>query len=652
MGWALTAGLPALVPAAPTTRAQALATLPLANGEGCTVRWRLDDDGLIAIERPHGSMDGECYALGERSLTRLDALTAKVVWRTALTADARIVDWSADAILARMRGVLGMLSRADGSVLWMSPIDENAARALIDAQLPDVAFRAGVVLVYRNGGNAIDVRDARTGRQLWRITLPHSAIHVATAIDGEIHVLTRRDDKLWAEVRSLSDSAKTESVNLKQTSKDVWAWADPASRTVLVMGRITGFYDPAKRSFISAPIPMRDNFAAWHEASGLLHCIGARDNRWSSVVLDMAKPGIVFNAEFANAGGMSAERMRPLAWYPAPGGRRLRLLRDHGGKTGLACRGADGVDAWFAPGGDRNQRSPIAVNVIGQTAVALYGGMDGMSAQTIALTDGRILAETRVPGYASERVAPLVVGDTLLYASDGALIALGLGAPPAVAGEGVPAERELRDLVRAASEPRTVATRLSATPVIDGQLTDWPAEATPIVLGPLSVRARPDAAIPSGEARVRVGWDSVGLHLAVEAVATGWHPPAALGATGDGVLVAIDADGDDRRPPLLLALTLVDGRSRVEVVEGQLPGDLGPADQPRVRIAAGAAGATYELVVPWPVLRARANQRPGDKQTMSLGVAVITADGAAHEWGHGIVRGFSPNLLPTIELAK
>jgi len=150
---------------------------------------------------------------------------------------------------------------------------------------------------------------------------------------------------------------------------------------------------------------------------------------------------------------------------------------------------------------------------------------------------------------------------------------------------------------------------------------------------------------------VRSGWDAAGIYLAVEASATGWRPPGALGAAGDRLLVGIDPlDEHATRSPLLLALALVDGRPRVDVLAGTLPPEMTPADQPRLRIAAGAAQVTYELLVPWPLLRAKPDHRPGHLGRMRIGVAAETAGGGAREWGGGLVRGFAPDLLPTLEL--
>jgi hypothetical protein len=626
---------------------------PAPAGSPLGALWRFGGNAVESIDRPEGCADGECFVRYDDAVARIDVPAKKVLWRTPLSADVSVTSYSKDLVLAHHRYGLTAYDRATGERRWfadlgLSPVeslreDGDARSIWIGDQValvPDRTYWQGEVSVY----------SLADGRRMGRFGV-EGGVLAAAERDGRIFTVYRRKEGLFIderEVAHLGTPLKRHDTGIKASDRD-GATIFPDRQSILVHNR-TGAARFDLRTLAPKPYPLAFFYGAFYQEQGRdLAMVYTPADNWISAVLDPATDKVLYQE--VTAGGGDWRQL--LFAYHLNRGKIVRVDWDRKGKNGLVCHdAATGQEAWYLQGRENWSRHYHALVMLDQYVVAFSTQIEGsFTYDLIDIESGKVVRSGRAPGYADEGQIPsALVGGVVLYGTRQGLFALAPTTAEAAASPGGgPAPISNQGMARLA------ILNAPGPMVVDGHLDDWKGvEAVELwqredVRGDGSSVQAPAWSGPRDcAAGIRLCWDGAYVYAAVRVIDDRRRDPVPGSSldTGDSVLLAFDPQVDRFRgsAPFVCQIGSVDGRPVVTT-----SGGLGPdADKLQARVALANDGATYELAIPWSLLRGDPNRRPGDQRAMRIGVMVTDRDGAAPpdalEMGYGLANGFDQTL--------
>lgn len=651
------------------------------------LRWRLGDGADNGIQRAEGG-DETYLDLNDR-LVKLDAGAARIVWSAPIAPGALRLVASRDLVLAVYPRSVVAIDPATGRTRWTHAVVYDDAGFFLDRDederkrerfFDEVSASPAAVAVRRRESRQVELLDPRSGAII--ATVPFAGSIRWTAMAGDLLlVAVQAGERLVLEARTTSgQTAWTRDWNVGRDQRHFAAAVDGARGIAwLASDRQLVAVDLAKKQDLFTQGVHLGDYASLRLDGGVLVLSSRRDNNWTTTLLDPASGKPVMD-ETQVRGDRSPALSRPLIVGD-------RVIVESGQRNGhrvqLVCRSlAGGKELWSTDLGETHHRRFLGQAVVERSVVLIsyVGGDPRLRYTMLDLDSGKVTGGGDLPGYRpanEEKILPvLAAGGQLLYGNQQGVIAVGgLPAPPAGRRPLDGAIDQLRAAARQPSREAEGAGEFLATyapdtapalytaapPRTDGQFDG--AASSIAIDRPADVRLEPGARWAGAgdcSARARVLWDERFIHVAVAVVDDDHRPVPAGGSPldGDALLIGIDPDGantsGEDRQPLVLSLALVDGQPRLTQFSGRAvqaregeedQGRIGDDDRASVRIVRSAAGVTYELALPWVVVRPNANERPGWKATMGIDLAVIDRDAGqskAMEWGSGLVRGINP----------
>lgn len=476
---------------------------------------------------------------------------------------------------------------ANGSLWRRFEYDRGVAAATV---------RNGKLLTIRDGERAVlDIRDARTGAASPLVTLPFDNIGDlrVNALDADRWLVGKADRTI---ILNLDTGAVADADNR-------WNWNDQGFSHARRMGDLTGVY--------------REN-----------------SNRGYSAVYDPANK-IIFQQEH---------------YKVVPAFFSDHAVVQHVDNGILALEAVEyrtGKSLWRFDRDHDWERWPKALLPWGDKTVLVSQRRDGWQRYDVLGADGKVQASGNLAGQTNGPVCVEMIGNQLWVGSSAGLSILAPCTADALKAQGTEVVPPATDIAVRDFNANFIGTHLESSQdevVIDGDLSDWP-EVAPRVATVADHRV-PD--VP-GVARItdvhlRSAFDANQVAFAVEVTETSGAPVH--------VRLGLDTRGDDgERPPIVvLDVDLVDGVTRVRVVDGSWDkaGDAGTAE-PRAWAMRTLTGWRFEIGIPWPLLRSRAEWRPGDRRWFRYGL-LAEAPGDAVEFGHGLSTATDWTLWPGMNL--
>ncbi len=667
---------PAPVPIFPASSgAYALATNALPTGtpgQPLALQWRIPASaGVLSFETPNDAQpgDGECYVRCNDCLMRIDTVKALVKWRTPMPPGGVSFHSAKDVVIVHYPGDLIALDRATGAVRWHADLRDLGIGDIMSMSRPqgdeiDFDSDGDWVVAWRPwnwpGETVISAADGHVAQQ-WNF--PDARIISAHVAGGRIftviqhgHLNIEERDPTGATVPAVYDPGL-------QVVNDVMGSAVLPDRSgILVTSNDKGIlFNFATREATPATALVRAATRLWKE-DGKLVSFGLRPAwHWGSFIADANGTNLFVEDTWDNGPNWEDKALYGDHHH---GGKVIRFDFDHDNhdgkqhQSGILARGFDGKEAWFVPLSDVWQCRMVGMIVGDKFADVFTGNAKGqLIANTIDLDAAKLVGATTLPGWCQEPggngAMPMKeVAGTVLYGTPDGVFGCVRAAVPVK-----PANTEISALACDPAAKWVEIPQATAPITIDGNLDDWQGIAA-LPLGDearrnLSEGATASAAGPGAaafSATMRAAWDAAGIYLAVE-VTDPIHRDAANGASpllGDNVVVGIDPRSDDfgGTAPIVFSMALNNGQPRLTSLVSNWLTD----DRPAFRVALHANGPVYECMIPWATIRARQDQRPGDRHLLRLGVAVFNRDhgqapDAAIEFGQGLSRGFDKQLL-------
>ncbi len=659
----------ALAAATAATGAQSVAvgaSSPAATGSPLGVAWSLRGDAVLGITHPASWPAGHCLVRFAHSLARIDVPALRLLWRTTILPGLDGVGANSETALEvqsqRLLGRLTAIDLASGDERWsaeygnffLDALDENPEGRQYVWFLCD-----GAALSCRiNGGTC--VVDLANGSIIGRYELNGNVLN-ATAHGGHLFAVIRRGETTCIEERDLVHGT------LIAAYAPGPAGAGDDRGIIVDDGLVISHQDHAEllhldtRTLTHLPFAMPLG-GVQAEGGDLLAYGGYSGKPWHQAVIDAASGTVRFQEEMSAPQDGAHVGIYASHLY---GDRLVRLDPERAGKNGILCRQlSNGAELWRIAGGDPAQVAYHGQAPYGGHAVVFRTRAEGVfDYQLIDVATGTVAATGPLPGWPAATMPTATIGDTVVYGTAQGLFAL----RPIVAalGHGDP-----EDAITALTPPSPLLAPRTQLPLATETDPDAWIGIPASTLGAENRRVighgigtGASTAPATLTATLRSAYDSDAMHLLVLVNADPRHhqdpPPGAAMLAGDCVIIGLDP-GDPtpsgRAAPVTLALALDDGRPRMSVLAGHfaagVDGQL--AATPSVRIAEVSEGIAYALTIPWPLLRATPDQRPGSNRAMRLGVAVLVHHGTAAttilELGHGLVRGLEPRLWPPMSL--
>ncbi|MBA3939520.1 MAG: PQQ-binding-like beta-propeller repeat protein, partial [Planctomycetes bacterium] len=586
---------------------------------------------------------------------------------------------------------------ASGRLLWSHALPYDDPGFFVESENREdrrpygqIAAGGGLVAVWSRTRRHVELLNSANGASAGGVDLPAEPRWLGLSAAGEVIAVLMRGDHGAIEGRDARSGAQTWRLDLPLTERNPRRFASilSADRTTVYLcaDRSLAAVDLAQHKLTwSVPTGGGEDLSL-HLDGGLLVVAAHQGDSWRNHALEPAAGKTVFDGEvYKGWRPYLADSFRFV-------GDRAIGMNDQrgGGHPTVICRSLSGnKELWSADLGDAWHHRCVGFQAAGKYLAVLEHPEDDLRLRYLLLDleTGRPAGSGMLPGTDvahRESVMPTAfVAGQLVYAAREGMCAVG-GLPPPPAGR-LALEAALDQVRATAGQPGpahegasefTALYRPDTRPAlftrqalrIDGQLDDWAGDEAIALGDALDVRSAPGGAwggAPDLSAKARVAWDRRFVYLAIE-TGDDRHEPPALGGSpldGDSVVVGIDPQGSNagEQSPLVLALSLSDGRTRVTQISGAplpLPDaadEAGKGDEDRVtaRAVRKAAGCTYEVAIPWTALRANPGERPGYRLAMGLGVAVVDWDGgkpkAALEWGYGLMRGIAANRMARIQ---
>ena len=291
--------------------------------------------------------------------------------------------------------------------------------------------------------------------------------------------------------------------------------------------------------------------------------------------------------------------------------------------------------------------TPKALIALGQQTAVISQRQDSVLRWNLLGPDGKPQSEGILPGQSGSKQVISQVGSQLWVGTSTGLAILAPASVEAVAAVAPAAnqpiaERATRDFATNGTGKAQKAFKIPIT--VDGDLAEWPDEH--VRTAGIGAQRQPTTA---GNAMIsgmtlRSAWDDRQVTFAIEVEET----------TGAPISLRLGLDtrpeGHARPPTQVFDITQVAGRSAGTLIDGAWTKGADAGDlEPVTRAVQTLTGWHFEIGIPWPVIRERAEWRPGDRRLLRLGV-LAEAPGAAVEIGHGLATGIDWCLWPTIEL--
>ncbi len=333
---------------------------------------------------------------------------------------------------------------------------------------------------------------------------------------------------------------------------------------------------------------------------------------------------------------------------------------------------------WKGLGHDRQHVPKAMLSLQRDTLYVLYvraGHYQGAHVFRLVMLDwesGNLQREVYLPGspikvsgtHGEPFVGPVLShGGLLMYGGNSALYAFGSTAS-SVSEVAAKLQKELEDPATPLNVRRLQHRALSGlTPLkadalltprniqVDGNLREWEGM-EPIQLRgwrtyqPLKKNAKLRNEADLG-ARVFTGWSSKGFYMGVDVQDDVLvRSDGSLEGKGDRIRVAINAHSDSRsafdRKNLVFSVAW-SSDNKALTVESDVRDELRKNGiQVRVALSPKGNGLSYELLIPWPLLRSNAKERPGARKELAMGIAIYDDDGAgvsgALEWGAAVTN--------------
>ncbi len=634
------------------------------------LRWNLSAPAATALHRVGHALYAD---LGDR-LVRFGDDGEKLAWSSDSAGEIDALDSAGGLLLALHERALVARRADDGRVVWTQALPMDDSGFILDRDEERKRERRGAVLLSGDqtlvalrplGTNAVTLFDAATGSPRGRLTYSGTLVACEVA-GGRIVGVRHAGEKLTIDVRSVQgDVLWSEEIKsqVREPRRIVAALDEARTMLVLAGDRLTAAIDVGAKPTIrwqetpdigEAPSIsfFKDRIAVFARRGG---------QQWMQHIIDPATGRIIASVETQRRDRLEDGEK------PIIAGDRWISFNDQNDRWLVVCRDLATPDKhlWTTDVGHRHRSGIVGRAVIGQTLV-LVSIADGRRCMwtTIELNNGRVSGTGRVDGIEpagrDERVNVAAIGNLVVCASNRGVVALG-GLPPAAdplkaalaklrQGDGTPTG----DLLLTVQAPPETPALASEKPVrVDGQLSEWSGDAAIVMDQKRQVRDSTTWSGPADlSARARVQWDPTFVYVAVEVTDDRWQPavPGADLDDGDSVVIGIDPDptrDGGEVQPLVVAVALVDGRTRLVQRSGAAIGHLNEDEQLlgeenqrlQARLIRTATGWSGEIAVPWTLLRVNPNERPGGRTDLGLGVLVIDRDGErkqAIEWGAGL----------------
>ena len=640
---------------------------------------RLGPSG-IAIHLPPDAGEGECYFEFGDGLARVDAGAGRIVWRTRLAESPSRLAWSRSLVVAVYEKHLVALDRARGGVVWTHALTLDAAAHAHGSDdkhgFYEVTSGGRYVAARQKDSSKVHVIDAATGARLRLFEVKGIRCMV---IEGDTLVTGVSADRKFAAIGWEPVTGKElwrEVVPIEPRGQWSVTTSDRSDMFFCGNGRVARFDVATRRISKAVKCELRQPIASTEAGRVML------TGQMRSVVLDARTGERLF--EGTPSGGNRQKRGRP---YRYTDGRAIHAWHE-GGKFRVECRSVPGAKIlWKSEA--KSPCYPVDAMAVGGGWLEICARDQGgdskrergpaMAYRLYDIESGRLIDERDLPGTPTGLGRPqaALVGKRVFYVAREGIFALG-GASGSIEGAVASVrkastrmsadEREAAAEFITTYEPDVRRAFVPSEPIrVDGRLDDWAGIRAVTIADPLAARSEGGSGWSGPEdlsARARVAWDAERVYVSVDAT-DDVHAPAAAGAdllTGDSLVVAFEAGAakggkrdEGREAVVSFALALARGRPAMRRLRGtrtDSPGVEGEANC-EFHAVRRAGGVTYELAVPWPLLRPAPDERPGKAPEMGLAVAVIDRDDArpeaAVEWGTGLVRGVRPDAFGRIK---
>lgn len=600
----------------------------LSPGSGpLAAQLRLGGDGCRRLVAPPQGAPGEAYALGDRSLARLDTVTGRMLWRVAVPDEPASLSLLERTAVVRCGDSLTGFARASGELRWLHPL---GTRLVADSSSWTGITPDGVVLVAALARRSALVLGEDDGRILGNVEFSGD-LRAAFRAGQEVHgVVAPQRQEARIEVRDLA-SGRLLASHALGTRSGVSCHLLPQLRGLVVAvdeGKALLWRAGAAKP-ISIDLPKIEGrgkkSSHWSESDGRVTGWIGTNEGGVSMVCDPVTGKVLVQVPGGEEGSFRVQGTQALRL--AVGGESKRKDKGKGRKSEKGEKEPEDEDGlqsfdlerkgqrqWTSDRPDGRYLSTCLGS--GRGVVLTDGGMR-VVVGAVDLATGKPVAEGALPMQPRHGQPSLLLGDRLLVGGPGGVMLAG---------------------PRSASAARSVETpilpRLAVQ--VDGLLDEW--QAVP--------------ALGEGGA-VRLACDEANLYLAVTVPETPWE-----GGAGEGLVLA---SCSNVRPQhwesvgewFAYRLGQRSGLPLAEPLQGAIP--VPPEGQAptriELRIATTSRGTVYEAAVPWNWLRLRYESL---LRTGQGGLALALSSGGRLRplFGDGLAGGADRLLFQPIRAGK
>ncbi len=591
--------------------------------------WELPLGYIENLVQPADGDGNEAYVVANGRLNRLAADTGRIVWSVPKTDDRlRGLSISGNNILLFGEGCYTILDRATGAWRWQDTRDRDPAllRQWDEQWRVMVTLDGERVIRWKWQEDWFTLRDAKNGSELLRGRCEGGLLgcHI---VGDDIHLVVARNGKLFVEVRSQKDGARSFEQKLDLDGDNSASVSTLDNGDMVIGNQIGGIlWHTASREAVRFDLGMRYFHTVWHDGK-YFTLVGVHSENWRHRAATITADGkLVLQDEFIQHNDPADRRGLSPRWV---GDIRVRPAeRDK--QAGVYGQRANGDEAFWLPTNADWRRNYQALVPCGPYAVAFCNDRDAwLRAQLVDPQTGKLINELGLGATQAWRVLPITVGKQVLVGTTHGVIALVPSTQPA---QKTPA--------RAIGESHIPMWRVGHPIIIDGHLDEW-ADCAPIAVEPVDPAAMTVAA----------AWDSEAVQFAFKIPLRPDQAPRVTVA-----LLSVRGDFNPGAGPLFIELDWHSGAPHVHVLNTDADTNRAPIT---ARAIATPAGTQWEMQIP-------ADWIDGGREMLQndhwLRFAAVVETAGSENGGHGendhglrdltgaFISGFDPTMMTRLRL--